>query len=84
MKTGLLWFDNDPKRTLADKLARAAAGHEKRTGKKATECHINAKEFSRLSPATLAGAEMIWVDGIAILPSKTVLEHHMWIGVSEK
>lgn len=74
MKTGLLWYDNDPKRTLAEKLTRAAAGYKKRTGKDANECHV---------PLTAIEKETT-IDGIKVKPSRTVLEHHLWIGASEK
>lgn len=91
MKTGLLWFDNDPKRTLQEKLTRATEGYKKRTGKDANECHINLGDFDRAAEVVILKAakpdvplEELFINGIKVKPSRTVLENHLWIGVSDK
>ena len=55
MKEGLLWFDNDPQRKLAEKVSRAAARYQVKFGCRPTICYLNAGE---LASAPEEGARM--------------------------
>ena len=74
MKTGLLFFDNDPKTTFAEKVDKAARLYEAKYGLSPTVCLVNPK-------ALVPGLEM---PTIAVRPFRAVLPHHLWIGIEEK
>jgi len=72
MVEGLLWFDNDSNRNLADKVRRAAKRYKSRLRQKPTVCYVNIEEFD---------TNLAQIDGIDVKPSKEILPHHLWIGV---
>jgi hypothetical protein len=75
MKTGLLWFDNDPGRQLDDKVARAVTHYRQKYGHLPTLCYVN--------PAALNGAERR-AGEVEVRAARTVLVHHFWLGVAEE
>jgi hypothetical protein len=75
MQEGLLWFDADPKRDLAEKVARAADRYRFKFGRRPNLCYVNS---SLLEQGTLE------VGGIRLVPAHNVLKHHFWIGIEEK
>ncbi len=74
MKTGMLWFDNDPKTDLPTKISRAAAYYEKKYGQMPDICFVH---------PTMIGAASLKSLGIEVRPTRNVLPHHLWLGVSE-
>ena len=74
MQEGLLWFDADPKRTVAEKVARAADRYHFKFGRRPNLCYVN---LSALTDGSLD------CNGIRVIPSASVLKHHFWIGVEE-
>ena len=71
MKEGLLWFDNDPKRALADKVKRAASCYQTKFHRKPTVCYVNLVDLNE--PLESVGS-------VDLRPAKNVLRHHLWIG----
>lgn len=98
MNIGLLWFDNDKQRSLEDKVARAAAHYRQKYGAPPTVCFVNLGEFEAagfsspregddpllrdLRPAALPEGETR-IGGLKVMPARTVLPHHFWLGVEE-
>ena len=79
MNTGMLWFDNDPKTALDDKVRKAANYYLHKYGRNPDLCLVN--------PASLAKnnlTEPILAGQIQIRPLRSVLPGHLWIGVDEK
>jgi len=74
MRTGLLWFDNDPGRGLDEKVARAAAHYRQKYGRPPTLCYVH--------PAILGGSERR-AAGVELRAARTVLPHHFWLGVAD-
>ncbi len=74
MKEGLLWFDNDPKRKLVDKVDRAAKRYRARLRRKPTVCYVNAEEFN---------IEIDEINGIHLKPANHIRPHYFWIGVEQ-
>jgi len=72
MKEGLLWFDNNSQRKLADKVGQAATRYQVRFGRRPTICYINEADLD--SPHDE-------IKGIRLQPVSNVLRHHLWIGV---
>jgi hypothetical protein len=75
MKEGLLWFDNDPKRNLADKISQAATRYQVKFGRRPTLCYLNAQEFD---------GRFEEIGGVRLRPASHVRPHHMWIGVESE
>lgn len=71
MKEGLLWFDDDPKRPLEDKVTRAARRYREKFGVAPDTCYVH--------PSAVNGKAT--VDGVSIVSAPSVLRHHFWIGV---
>lgn len=74
MKVGLLWFDDDPKRDLAQKVKRAAQRYRQKFGRPPTVCYVH--------PSLLdGGSRRVGQVRVRGLPS--VLRHHFWLGEEE-
>lgn len=69
MKTGMLWFDNDPKRLPAEKIRRAADYYQNKYGLRPNLVFVNPRDGETE------------VSGIAVEASKQVLVNHYWVGV---
>ncbi len=72
MQEGLLWFDNDPGRKLADKVKQAANCYRTKLRQKPTVCYINADQFD---------TKVDKINGIRLKPAVNIRPHHFWIGV---
>lgn len=75
MKTGMLWFDDDPKATLETKITKAANYYRQKYGAVPDTCIVN--------PKLMAKPE-IHMDRIVVRPNRSVLPNHLWIGIEEK
>jgi hypothetical protein len=73
MNVGMLWFDDDPKRTLEDKVARAAEYYRQKFGE--------VPDVSFVHPRTLP--EPRTVAGVMVRPARTIQPDHFWIGVRD-
>lgn len=72
MVEGLLWFDSDPNRNLADKIAGAVSRYQARLHNKPTICYLNLQEFDE---------QQLEIDGILLKPKANILPHHYLVGV---
>lgn len=75
MKEGLLWFDNDPARKLADKVNRAATRYQVRFGRRPTICYVNNQDFD---------GQLEEIQGVRLRPATDVRRHHFWVGVEQE
>lgn len=71
MKTGLLWYDDDPKLTLQKRIARACARYTQKWGQKPDWCYINPTQMldnvQKVSP-------------VRVEARTNVLLNHYWVG----
>ena len=74
MQEGLLWFDADPKRDLAEKVARAADRYRFKFGRRPNLCYVHTSMLDHGS---------VELNGVRLVPADNVLKHHFWIGVEE-
>ena len=74
MKTGLLWYDDNPHRTLQKKIARAAARHTQKYGHVPNVCYIHPSHGNGLNK----------VGPVQVKTLHTVLPYHFWIGQEEQ
>ena len=78
MKTGLLWFDDDPRKGLEEKVQRTAAHYERKHGRPPNLCFVH--------PSALDGGgkrPIRKVGGVEIRTGRSVLPSHFWLGVIE-
>lgn len=73
MEIGMLWFDDNPAITMADKVTKAAAYYASKYGRKPTVCFVN--------PGMLEGESTENSGGIEIRTNLTIQNHHFWLGV---
>jgi hypothetical protein len=75
IQEGLLWFDDSPTRAMADKIGNAVRRYHQKYGHNPDVCYVH--------PAHLNEGHVSLADGIQVLPAKSVLPHHFWLGVLE-
>jgi hypothetical protein len=74
MDIGMLWYDDDHKRPIGERVARAVEHYKSKYGVTPTVCFAN--------PATLEGAPDT-AGGVQLRSARNVLVNHFWIGVGE-
>ena len=74
METGMMWFDNDPKKGLAQMVAEAAKYYYLKYGKVATACLVN--------PLALPAGKTE-VNFTEVKSSRMILPNSLWIGVED-
>jgi len=72
MKTGLLWFDDNPKVPLATKIGNAARRYRKKFGRSPNVCYVH--------PQTLSGAKKMPAR-VKVIKLASIQPNHFWIGV---
>jgi len=76
MEIGMLWYDDDTKRKLDDKVARAVEYYRTKYGMPPTVCFVNPNVLAAEGAPEVAA-------GVRLRPARTVLMHHFWIGLDE-
>src|SRR3972149_3661059 len=76
MAIGMLWFDDDARRTLNEKVARAFEHYKPKYGATPTLCFVNPSVLKDKDAPEMAA-------GVLLRPARTVMLHHFWIGVGE-
>lgn len=75
MNIGMLWYDDDAKRKLDEKVARAVEYYRAKYGVQPTECYVH--------PGMLAEGQPPISAGVRLRPSGTVIKNHLWLGVED-
>ena len=75
MNIGMLWYDDDAKRKLDEKVARAVEFYRAKYGVQPTECYVHPGMLAADQPATTAG--------VKLRPNRTIIKNHFWLGVDE-
>ena len=75
MNAGMLWFDNDPKTSLAAKVIRAADYYTHKYGRVPNLCLVHPNTLGEKTPE---------LEAIAVRPYRPVLPDHLWIGIEDK
>lgn len=83
MKTGLLWYDNDPVKELVEKVRRAAAHYERKFGRAPTLClvhpsHVNGKGKKAGNNGNTSAGD------VEIRAGRSVLPNHFWLGIPDE
>lgn len=72
---GMLWYDANPKRQLAEKIATAMAYHQKKYGRRAPICLVNTKDAEGNDLAAV-GREL----NLVVRAVRIVSPSHLWLG----
>ena len=80
MNTGMMWFDNDPKKPLDAKVLQAADYYQHKYGRRPDLCLVNPGSLAKSDPQQ----EPVLAGKIIVKPLRSVLPGHLWIGVDEK
>ncbi|MDY6875127.1 MAG: hypothetical protein SWK90_02835 [Chloroflexota bacterium] len=82
MKVGLLWYDDNPGRDLAEKIGRAARRYRQKFGTSPNICYVH--RSVQASQGEVGNGNVRKLGGVRISPSPTVLRHHFWLGREEE
>jgi hypothetical protein len=72
MQEGLLWFDDNPGRSLTDKVERAVKRYQQKYGHVPNVCYVH--------PTMIDTGEARPMRAVRVLPARTVLPNHFWVG----
>lgn len=75
MEIGLLWFDNNPKLSLHEKVLEAAAYYQRKYRQQPNLCFVH--------PSMLTDAD-VQVGSILIRSNPMIRPDHFWIGFAEE
>jgi len=78
MDCGLLWFDNNPKREIEEKVQRAVAHYERKYGHTPNVCWVHPSMLQQNGGAELQAS------GVIVRPGRAILPDHFWLGVMEE
>lgn len=78
MNIGMLWLDDDKRRTFEEKVKRAADYYSEKYGRFPELCLVN---NAMLAGDKAATEENKKVGRIEVQPTQTVLLHHFWLGM---
>jgi hypothetical protein len=83
MDIGLLWFDNDSRRGIEEKVQRAVAHYSRKYGHRPNVCFVH--------PNMLKGngngkgrQKVLRTDGVEVRPGRAILPDHFWLGVADR
>lgn len=87
MNIGMLWFDNDPKTKLEDKIERAASYYREKYGSTPTVCFVHPSMIKTEKTIPENGnpesdIPLLITRGLELRPNRSVLPNHFWIGVN--
>ena len=74
MKTGMLWFDNDPKTDLEAKIVKAARYYQNKYGQHPNLCFVHPSMLPENAPPP---------HGMEVRSNRMILPNHLWIGIQE-
>jgi hypothetical protein len=83
MREGLLWYDDNPGRDLAEKIGPAVRRYRKKFGVAPNVCYVHASTLAAASEPGGNGHERE-VGGVLVASLPSVLRHHFWLGREEK
>lgn len=73
MNFGMLWLDDDKKRTFEEKVLRAADYYRSKYGRLPNTCYVHRS----------ATQEATKINKITVVPDQTVLPHHFLLALSQ-
>ena len=85
IQEGLLWFDDHPTRPVADKIERAVQRYQQKYGHNPDVCYVHESETIGLPiGAQLKESDLRLAEDVKVVPAKSVLPHHFWLGIQSQ
>jgi hypothetical protein len=73
MNVGMMWLDDDGKRSVEEKVSRAAEYYQEKYGRLPEICFVN--------QGMLAAKKRM--GKVTVQPNSTILPHHFWLGLMQ-
>jgi hypothetical protein len=81
MQTGLLWYDDDPQRTLEAKISRAAQRYREKYGRLPDTCYVHPQVMAGGTGNDRAvGLSDAGNGSVRVVSAPYVLLNHFWLG----
>jgi hypothetical protein len=74
MNVGMMWFDSDPKKPLAQKIGEAAERYQKKYGEAPDACRV---------PVSMLAETELQIGRVSVRPMRSILPGHLWIGIDD-
>ena len=71
MRIGLLWFENDSKKALEQRVQEAMERYREKFGKAPNTCYIHPQDLNGHS---------LSLEGMRVVAASTILRNHLWVG----
>ncbi len=92
MKSGLLWYDADPKKPIWDKIQEAAQRYYEKFGVRPNTCFVNPSALPQEGGAAEKldgkkpghGRPAVAPEALHVAAKATILPNHIWLGISDK
>jgi hypothetical protein len=82
MDIGMLWFDNDQKTSIPNKVERAARYYQKKYGVNPDICYVHPKMVkAEFDSKKEVKKDQLKMGNILLLINEMVLPDHFWIGI---
>lgn len=73
MRVGWLWFDNDPGRSVEEKVRRAAERYREKFGQVPDTCYVHPQAISE---------EELQCGPVRVICARHILLNHFWLGIT--
>ncbi|MFB0546651.1 MAG: hypothetical protein ACETWB_07055 [Anaerolineae bacterium] len=74
MKIGWMWFDDDPERSIEEKIEQAARRYHQKFGRSPNTCYVNVLALSQ---------DELRCGEIKVIAVSNILPHHFWLGMAD-
>jgi hypothetical protein len=85
MEIGLLWYDDNPRRELEDKVGEAAQRYREKYGRWPNTCYVHPQVVAeRLEQELRVACPKRNRTMIRVMSAPNILLHHYWLGETTK
>lgn len=85
MEIGLLWYDDNPRRELEDKVGEAAQRYRAKYGRWPNTCYVHPQMVAeRLEQELRVACPKRSRTVIRVMSAPNILPHHYWLGETTK
>jgi len=74
VKVGWMWFDNDPGRSIEEKIQLAVQRYRTKFGRFPNTCYVNQRSVT---------GDGFHCGKVKVVAAPNILPHHFWLGVSD-
>ncbi len=80
MEVGWMWFDNDAKRTLEEKIQLAAQHYREKFGHAPNTCFVNKNLLAEDEQQTF----VVQCGRVRVVAARNIMPNYFWLGVADK